>query len=55
VERGDIVAVRIKFLRTVHNLRITGDERLVFHLDETWVNQNHSKSAFDRTHQERET
>jgi hypothetical protein len=39
VERGDIVAV----LRTVHNLRITGDERPVLYLDETRVNQNHSK------------
>jgi hypothetical protein len=28
-------------LSSVHNLRITGDERPVFYLDETWVNQNH--------------
>jgi hypothetical protein len=40
-ERGDILAVRIKFLRTVHNLRIPGGERPVFYLDELWVNQNH--------------
>jgi hypothetical protein len=43
VERGDIVAARIKFLWTVHNLRITGDERPEFYFDETWVEQNHSK------------
>jgi hypothetical protein len=43
MERGDIVAAPIKFLRTVHSLRISGDERPVFYLDETWVNQNRSK------------
>jgi hypothetical protein len=41
MERGDIVAARIKFRRTVHNHTITGDERPVFCLDETWVNQNY--------------
>jgi hypothetical protein len=35
MEIGDIVAAQIKFLRTVHNLRITGDERNIFFLDET--------------------
>jgi hypothetical protein len=45
MEGWDIVAARIKSLRTVHNLRITGDERPVFYLDETWVNQNHSKKV----------
>jgi hypothetical protein len=35
VGRGDIVDAGIKFLRTVHNHRITGDERPVFYLDET--------------------
>jgi hypothetical protein len=43
MERRDIVAARNNFLRTVHNLRQTGEERPVFYLDETWVNQNHSK------------
>jgi hypothetical protein len=43
MERGDIVAARIMFLRTVHNHRITGDMHPVFYLDETWVNQNHLK------------
>jgi hypothetical protein len=37
MERGDIVAARIKFLRTVHSLGITGGERPVFYLDETWL------------------
>jgi hypothetical protein len=43
MERGDIVAARIKFLRTVHNLAISGGERPVINLDETWVNQNQYK------------
>ena len=43
LERGDIVAARQKFLRTLHNLRRTGDTRPIFYLDETWVNQNHSR------------
>jgi hypothetical protein len=43
MERGDIVAARIKFFSTVHSHRIAGDERFVFYLYETWVNQNHSK------------
>jgi hypothetical protein len=41
--REDIVADRIEFLRTVHNIRISGDERPVLYLDETWDNQSHSK------------
>jgi hypothetical protein len=45
MERGDIVAARIKFLRTVHNLRTAGDERPLFYLDETWENKNHSKKV----------
>ena len=43
MERGDIVAARIKFLRKMHNLRISQDDRPRIYLDETWVNQNHSK------------
>lgn len=42
MERGDIVAARIKFLRTMHRIRTSGDTRPIFYLDETWVNQNHS-------------
>jgi hypothetical protein len=44
MKRGDIVAARNKFLRTVYNLRTAGDERPLFYLDETWENQNHSKT-----------
>jgi hypothetical protein len=49
VERGDIVAVRIriKFLSTVHNLRITGDDRSVFYLDETCMGQ---PKSFKKVH-----
>jgi hypothetical protein len=35
------VAAQSKFCRTVHNLRISGNQRPEFYLDETWVNQNH--------------
>lgn len=43
MEKSDIVSARIKFLRTMHNLRECGDTRPVYYLDETWVNENHSK------------
>lgn len=43
LERSDIVATRLKFLRKVHNIRSSGDSRPIFYLDETWVNQNHSR------------
>jgi len=42
MERSDIVAQRLKFLRTMHELRTSGDSRPIYYLDETWVNQNHS-------------
>jgi hypothetical protein len=42
MERSDIVAARLTFLRTMHQIRVSGDKRPVFHLDETWVNQNHT-------------
>lgn len=42
MEREDIVAARLKFLRKIHNIRVTGDTRPILYLDETWVNQNHS-------------
>jgi hypothetical protein len=41
LERGDRVAARIRFLRTMHNLRVSGDTRPIFYFDVTWVNQNH--------------
>ncbi|XP_060855104.1 uncharacterized protein LOC132946628 [Metopolophium dirhodum] len=43
MERNDIVAMRVKFLRTIVNLRQNNDTRPVIYLDETWVNQNHTK------------
>jgi len=42
MERNDIVAMRIKFLRTMCNLRQNNDTRPVVYLDETWVNQNYT-------------
>jgi len=43
MERNDIVAMRVKFLRKMCNLRQTNDTRPIVYLDETWVNQNHSR------------
>jgi hypothetical protein len=42
MERSDIVAARLTFLRTMHQIRVSGDKRPVFYSDETWVNQNHT-------------
>lgn len=42
MERNDIVAARLKFLRKMHMIRSSGDTRPTFYLDETWVNKNHS-------------
>lgn len=44
MERNDIVALRCKFLRNMCTLRQNKDNRPVVYLDETWVNQNHSRS-----------
>ena len=44
MERNDIVALRCKFLRQMCTLRENKDDRPVVYLDETWVNQNHSRS-----------
>jgi hypothetical protein len=41
MERGGIVVVRIEFLRAVYKLRISGNKRPEFFLDETSVNHNH--------------
>jgi transposase len=41
-ERRDTVATRMEFLRTMHNIRSSGDTRPIFYLDKMWVNQNHS-------------
>jgi len=43
MERNDIVAMRVKFLRKMCNLRQSNDTRPVVYLDETWVNQNYSR------------
>jgi len=42
MERNDIVAMRVKFLRKMHDLRQNNDTRPVVYLDETWVDQIHS-------------
>ena len=47
-ERGDIVAARLKFLRTLHNLRTSGDSHPIFYLVETWVKQNHARKDMAR-------
>ncbi|KAG8226067.1 hypothetical protein J437_LFUL006374, partial [Ladona fulva] len=44
MERRDIFAARNIFLRKMHLLRTSGDERPIIYLDETWVNQNHSRA-----------
>lgn len=44
MERNDIVALRCKFLRQMSMLREKKDDRPVVYLDETWVNQNHSRT-----------
>ncbi|VVC30438.1 Ribonuclease H-like domain [Cinara cedri] len=38
MERNDIVVMRVKFLRKMHDLRQNNDTRPVIYLDETWVN-----------------
>lgn len=43
MERNDIVATRVKFLRTMYDLRHNKDTRPIIYLDETWVNQNHTR------------
>lgn len=43
LERKDITAARATFLRKMHNVRKEDIRRPIIYLDETWVNQNHSK------------
>ncbi|KAF0712667.1 DDE 3 domain-containing protein [Aphis craccivora] len=43
MERNDIVAMHVKFLLKMCNLRQSNDTRPVVYLDETWVNQNNSR------------
>ena len=44
MERSDIVLARTRFLRKMHELKAEADPRQRVYLDETWVNQNHSKN-----------
>jgi len=44
MERNDIVALRCTFLRKMCTLREQNDTRPVVYLDETWINQNHSRT-----------
>ncbi|XP_022173446.1 uncharacterized protein LOC111035921 [Myzus persicae] len=43
MERNDIVACRVKFLRKMYALRQNNDIRPVVYLNKTWVNQNHTQ------------
>ena len=43
LETGNIVAAGTKLLRTMHNLRASGNNCPIFYLSETWINQNHSE------------
>jgi hypothetical protein len=44
IERNDIVALRCTFLQKMCTLREQNDTRPVVYLDETWINQNHSRT-----------
>ncbi|KAJ4449810.1 hypothetical protein ANN_01216 [Periplaneta americana] len=52
MERSDIIAARIAFLRKMHSLRVNKETRPIVYLDEMWVNQNHTKSFIwqDKNH-----
>lgn len=43
MERLDIVAAYVKFLRKMKELRINNDTRPGVYLNETWINQNHTR------------
>jgi len=43
MERSDIVAARLKFLRKMNELRTNDYTRPVIYLDEIWVKQNHTR------------
>ncbi len=44
MERNDIAAARTVFLRTMHDLGNSTEDRTVYYLDETWLNQNHTNA-----------
>ena len=43
MERNDIICSRVKFLRKMNEFRRNNDTRPIVYLDETWVNQNHTR------------
>ncbi|KAL4090822.1 hypothetical protein QTP88_025592 [Uroleucon formosanum] len=54
MERSDIVAARVKFVRKMNKLRTNGDTQPVVYLDETWVNQNHTRGRIWQNHENTE-
>lgn len=44
MERNDIVALRCKFLQEICTFCKVKDNRPIVYIDETWTNQNHSRS-----------
>lgn len=55
MEQNDIVALRNSFLRKICTLRANGDPRPVVYLDETWVNEKHSRSQIWQNDMESES
>ena len=43
MDRNDVVAAQISFLQKMHGFQQNCDPRPVIYLDETWINQNHSR------------
>jgi hypothetical protein len=43
LERANVIPAPVKFSRTMHSLKDSSDECPLCYLDETWVNQNHSR------------
>jgi len=43
MERNGIVCSRVKFLRKMNEFRLNNDTRPIVYLDETWINQNHTR------------
>jgi hypothetical protein len=41
LEKADIIRTWVKFLGTIHRLKVSSDECPHCYLDETWENQNH--------------
>jgi len=48
MERNDIVALRCKFLREICTLRKVKYDLPIVYIDETWINQNHSRSMIQQ-------